>query len=156
MVWLRICNVTIEALDRFLATGGEARSGEVEYRVVEGSGMTGPDGALLSVSEHILNHFELYRQGAGSRRAQLAEALLIEIFVQLLRDIGSLRLKEKRYDAKAIMIRRAEEYMRARFSEPITIADVAAAAGVDLRSLQICFQGKSGYDPTTMPHVGQA
>jgi len=45
------------------------------------------------------------------------------------------------------MVRRAEEFIRDRFSEPITIADDAAAAGVNLRSLQTGFKERLGTTP---------
>ncbi|MFT3771833.1 MAG: AraC family transcriptional regulator [Minicystis sp.] len=44
-------------------------------------------------------------------------------------------------------VRRAEEYIDAHAAEPITLADIASAAGVSVRSLQAAFKGYRGTTP---------
>jgi transcriptional regulator GlxA family with amidase domain len=44
-------------------------------------------------------------------------------------------------------VRRAEEIMRERFAEPLTVADLAAEVGLGLRVLQIAFRTHRGVSP---------
>ena len=133
-------SLTLDALDRFLATGNEERDGPVGYEIIENSCASGVDGNLIDFTDYVLGHFELFRHEARNKLGQLAEALLMEIFVQLLRDIGSLKLRSAATGPEMMVVKRAEDYMHAHFGDSITIADVAAAVGVSLRKLQMSFR----------------
>lgn len=44
-------------------------------------------------------------------------------------------------------VRQAEEFMRAHFAMPLRVADIAAAAGLRVRSLETAFQRVAGSTP---------
>lgn len=135
------------ALDSFLATAGEERAGPVGLMAVGGASLQDADRALLSIADFVLLHYELYRTGAKGRRGNLAEALVTDLFVQFLRDTGSLRLKPRLRDARGARIKQAQDFIHAHLGDPLTSADVAAAAGMSLRSLQAGFRELLGTTP---------
>lgn len=82
---------------------------------------------------------------AAERSSALAEALLLEHLRNLLQsnsdDSGSAgRLPIHK-------VREAEDFMRSHFSEPLGLAEIAAAAGVGSRQLQAIFRKVTGETP---------
>ncbi|GJL83995.1 MAG: hypothetical protein DHS20C01_36290 [marine bacterium B5-7] len=130
----------LDTVDRYLAAAGERRVDEVENVVIDNSGAGGPDQVISELTNHVLDNFDFYIGATAGKRAQLMEALLVEVFVQFLQDIGSLKLGKASHDATSCMVARAKEYIQANFRAPITVADIAAATGVSLRSLQVGFK----------------
>src|SRR5262249_32396448 len=57
------------------------------------------------------------------------------------------RLQRERGSAAPRHVRRAEEFMYANAGTPLTIADIAQAAGCSVRALQMAFDGFRGTTP---------
>ena len=77
----------------------------------------------------------------GARRA--SEALLLDLF-------AALDWADPEQPARAAptrRVRRAEEIMRARSDEPLTVEDLARETGVGVRSLQLAFREHRGTSP---------
>jgi len=74
-------------------------------------------------------------------------AAILQEYILELASEGEESGANKPQSAGLDHVRRAEELMWARFEEPVTIADIAEALGVGLRSLQIAFREHRGYAP---------
>lgn len=81
----------------------------------------------------------------SQKASTLAEALVHEHFRSLVETVfepdesaGPVPLKN---------VRQAEEFMRAHFAMPLRVADIAAAAGLRVRSLETAFQRVAGSTP---------
>jgi AraC-like DNA-binding protein len=74
-----------------------------------------------------------------------AGALLIELYMGAFSTARSERTDET--DIGAARVRRAQDVMRARYSEPLTIQDVARDLGVSARALQAAFATHVGHSP---------
>jgi AraC-like DNA-binding protein len=64
-----------------------------------------------------------------------------------LRHNHSERLQQQRAGAAPANVKRAEEFMRANAGAPLTIAEIAQAAGCSVRALQVAFQQFRGTTP---------
>lgn len=140
---LQIC-MTLPALDRFLARGGETRDGAIAFRVTRGPFAAREDRMALEFAQHLLRDFDRYREGAPGRHGPLAEALLSEMFVEFLIAVGALRLKPRREDPRQRVARLAMDHLVAHCADPLSIADVAAAAGASIRTLQVALREAFG------------
>jgi AraC-like DNA-binding protein len=111
--------------------------------------MTGASGnALLSIARMLANGMDadqpLSRAPLAVRQlSQSMIALLIESFPHNYSDA----LDGRAPVAAPRQVKRAIEYMEANAARPITIADVAAAANVSVRSLQAAFRSFKGTSP---------
>jgi AraC-like DNA-binding protein len=109
---------------------------------------------LSGLVQHLLEHFQEY--AASPRRGELAEALLMECYSAYLRDTGYIRGVEVaglRPDTRGVrgnarIVARAEAFMRSHYQLPLTMADVAAHAGVSLRKLQSVFRERRNSTPS--------
>lgn len=77
--------------------------------------------------------------------ASLAETLLTGLLTGVPNSAASLLRPPA--SAAPGHVRRAEEYILAHAAEPLTLADIVAAAGVPARALQIAFQKARGTTP---------
>jgi AraC-like DNA-binding protein len=77
----------------------------------------------------------------GARRA--SEALLLDLFAALDADDAEVPARA----APTRRVRLAEEIMRARSDEPLTVAGLARETGVGVRSLQLAFREHRGTSP---------
>jgi transcriptional regulator GlxA family with amidase domain len=64
-----------------------------------------------------------------------------------LRQNHTERLQQQRAGAAPANVMRAEEFMRANADAPLTIAEIAQAAGCSVRALQVAFQQFRGTTP---------
>src|SRR5215831_15710417 len=64
-----------------------------------------------------------------------------------LRHSYTERLQQQRAGAAPANVKRAEEFMRANTSAPLTIVEIAQAAGCSVRALQVAFQRFRGTTP---------
>ena len=64
-----------------------------------------------------------------------------------LRHSYTERLQQQRAGAAPANVKRAEEFMRANTSAPLTIVEIAQAAGCSVRALQVAFQQFRGATP---------
>ena len=135
-----VVTLSIEALNTFMDDAGESGTKSIVHTLINNSGSLGPDAALLGLVGYVLTHFDRYRFGEKTKAARLAEALITETFIQLLRDIGAVRIQGLSHGAGADAVRRAEEYIIRRFNSPLTVAEVAAAVNVSLRRLEAAFR----------------
>jgi AraC-like DNA-binding protein len=134
----------VSALDEYLALSGETRSA-AKHITLEGNRIR-PDAPLLDLARFLVGNLATYLP--NPKIAERADALLFETFVELLRATGyvetyneaGIRTGTRRDKAGAMLVRRAEEYMRAHFDEPLTIPLVARATGVSIRALQMAFR----------------
>jgi AraC-like DNA-binding protein len=91
--------------------------------------------------------------GRGSPRLARAEAraswerLLLEKIVEAMAAGGFLRLRETASGGREQRVRRALEIMHAQYAAIVTVADVAAACGVSLRSLESDLRAVAGISP---------
>lgn len=92
------------------------------------------------------------RDAALQRRSPLAMALLAESALRLILTEVPHRLSEpsvtRNGDPAPGQIRRAMSYMRANLHLPITVSDIADAAGISSRSLQLGFRRYYEMSPT--------
>lgn len=103
-------------------------------------------GALAGYCRYLLGEWSRPESPLRSRAARRAsEALLVDLFASL-GGLDSL-LAAEGVTTPAERVRRAEEIMRERFAEPLTVADLAAEVGLGLRVLQIAFQTHRGVSP---------
>lgn len=151
MLWREGCEKLIvlvrrEALQgQFEALLGR-RARAVEFDV--GVAIASPTGELLS--RHLETLFASVENGTRTPEA----------YQVLLRDgLTTLALCGLRHNQSALLeappaapapqsVRRAEDYIAAHIDRPIAMADVAAAAGANLRSLQSAFKQARGFSLT--------
>lgn len=101
-------------------------------------------GSILSLAN--LLHTELGRKRSPLVLASLREALLTALLVTGKHN--ALHLFESPPPAVAPRhVRRAEEYIAAHVDEPLSMADLATAAGVSARSIQRAFRASRGMTP---------
>lgn len=138
-------NVPISVLETHLAQSGEPRPiikqacTADERKSVSGT-------RLAELVSHILAHYQYYTDVPG--RAELCESFLLDSFMDYLReaghldgqDIAGLRRVTLRATRDGKTVARAEDYIRAHYHLPLTMADIAAATGVSLRKLQLLFR----------------
>ena len=79
--------------------------------------------------------------------ASLYEEILINVFLTELQHSHSSMLEGKIYLSANATVKSAEEYLEQHADRPITVADVARAVGVSVRSLQRTFQKLRGTTP---------
>jgi len=100
----------------------------------------------LSYLEHEFSRARSPLQDANIRNS--AGALALDLFSQfvsdsLIRNSGGT----DQYDIDKSRLRRAEEIMRERFAEPLTMVDIANELDVSLRTLQLAFNRAHGRSP---------
>jgi AraC-like DNA-binding protein len=76
-----------------------------------------------------------------------AEDMLISVMLETLPHNHADALRRPRDEPVPFYVRRAEEFIRAHASEPITFEDVVAAAGASSRSLHAAFRKYRGTTP---------
>lgn len=111
------------------------------------------DKQFVDLMSYILDHFE--RFAAMPKQGDMAEALLLETFVDMAHGAGfleepetaGLRRGSRGGDADARLVARAEEFIRENFDEPVTMPQLAKALGVNLRKLQMTFREHRGITP---------
>jgi transcriptional regulator GlxA family with amidase domain len=86
----------------------------------------------------VTNPHSLVRQFPAAR--QQLEQMVLTGFLLAHRHTYSLALLQPQAAAAPHYVKRAEAYIEARFTEPLSLADIAAHAGVSARSLQNGFQ----------------
>ena len=145
-------SLPVSVLKNFLAMAGCPYSVGTEFVTFEGA-RAAQDAQFTELMSYILRHFarlvEMPRQG------DLAEALLLETFVDMSLGVGFLngpetagvRRDPRRVSADACLVARAEEYIRANFHESLTMPQVAKEFGVSLRKLQMAFRERRGVTP---------
>ena len=79
-------------------------------------------------------------------RQQLEQTLMTAFLLSHSHNFSEL-LRKPQAAAAPYYVKRAEEYIEQYFSEPISLADIAAYAGVSARSLQNGFQNFRGMTP---------
>jgi AraC-like DNA-binding protein len=89
-------------------------------------------------STEISNPLSLVRQFAAAR--QQLEQMVITGFLLSHRHIYSIALHQPQPAAAPYYVKRAEAYIEAHFTYPLSLADIAAQSGVSARSLQTGFQ----------------
>lgn len=83
-----------------------------------------------------------------SGAARLAEAMLLDLLFALGETIGTAA--DRQLAPSAQRVRLAEEIMRARHDEPLTIEELAQEVGVSPRALQLAFQVHRGESPRSV------
>jgi AraC-like DNA-binding protein len=83
---------------------------------------------------------------ASSRAAASLERALLGLFIDSL---GELRppARSRTDDLAVRHVRQVEEWMAAHFADPVTVDDLAAVAGISVRSLQAAFRRLRGCTP---------
>lgn len=143
---LRTRTVAIDskALDAHLATlVGRPAEGAIvfEPRLPLSAGPGAPVAGLVQ-----LVWGELARPEASPLfLASLAETLLTALLTGVPHSASSLLRRPA--SAAPRHVRRAEEYILSHAAEPLTLADIVAAAGVPARALQLAFQKARGTTP---------
>lgn len=109
---------------------------------------TGPGAGLLRLVEFLVRELEQPDglQASPLARASLSDALLTALLTCAPHD-HSHQLAAPGPLVRPGYLRRAEAYIDAHASEPITMIDVAGVAGVSLRSLQKAFMRYRGCSP---------
>lgn len=139
--------VTIErrALDAHFRnlTGAELR-GPLQFK--PGLDLdSGPGAAVFEIARTFRRETE--RDGASPLLlAALREALFTSLLVNTEHNASALLASPSRRPAPGC-VRRAEEYIEAHAAEAIMLADIAAATGVPIRSLQAAFQANRQTTP---------
>jgi len=87
----------------------------------------------------------LFRSIAAARQ-QLEQTVLTGFLLSQTHTYSDALLRPQSA-AVPFYVRRAEAYIEAHFSEPLSLADIAAQAGVSARSLQNGFQNSRGMTP---------
>jgi AraC-like DNA-binding protein len=75
----------------------------------------------------------------SSRAIEALTVLVEEFLADVLADYHHTLADTRRVPASILRVRQAEEIMRARCTEPLSMTEVAAELGVGLRSLQLAF-----------------
>lgn len=139
--------ITIErsALDQhFRALTGQELRGPLRFDINLAID-TGPGLAVFEIAQTFRRESE--RPGASPL---LIAALRDALFTSLLTNTqhsASAWLTAPSRRVGPVHVRRAEDYIDAHAAEPVTLADVAAAAGVSVRSLQAAFRAHRGATP---------
>ncbi|MDK3074451.1 helix-turn-helix transcriptional regulator [Sedimentitalea sp. JM2-8] len=139
--------ISTERLDQFLLQGNERRIGPVEFTLIEKSGAKGPDGPLISLTEHASAHLDYYSLETSEQQRRLLEALIVETFVQLLLATNAVKLCPERIEGSAKVVRRAQEFVCQNLGAPLTISDIAREAEASIRYLQLSFKQILGCTP---------
>ena len=147
MVWREGCEKFVVLVERaamqrhFEAlTGGPARA--VEFDV--GLPMTSRAGHLISRQMEVLfGSVEGGQETPKAYQASLRDGLTSLMLCGLAHNQSGLLSDEPRAPAPRA-VRRAEEFIEAHIAGVITMAEVAAAAGANLRSLQAAFKRARG------------
>ncbi len=133
-----------QALESHLATlVGQSAAGAIVFE----PGLSVSTGSGASIASLVqLVWGELARPEASPLYlASLAETLLTALLTGAPHSASSL-LQEPLCVAPG-QVRRAEEYILAHAAEPLTLADIVAAAGVPARALQLAFKKARGITP---------
>jgi AraC-like DNA-binding protein len=85
-------------------------------------------------------------EGSSLLAGALREALVTSLLVGIKHSAAALFEAQPPRIAPR-QVRRAEEFIAAHAAEPITLSDIAAAAGVSVRSLQVTFKSARGVSP---------
>lgn len=85
--------------------------------------------------------------GAAGMRAAMDEQRLIEAFLRLQPGNLSHFFAPDPPRAAPRHIKRAEEFLRAHCADPVTLLDIAEAAGVSARTLQLAYKSQHGISP---------
>ncbi|MFT3769078.1 MAG: AraC family transcriptional regulator [Minicystis sp.] len=136
----------LEAQFRAL-TGGDPRAPIVFRAALDLE--AGPGATVLEIAQALRRELER-PEASPILVASLREALLTSLLTNAPHSASSLLDPLPRRVAPGC-VRKAEEYIDAHAVEPITIADIAAAAGVSMRSLQVAF--KTHRDTTPMERL---
>ena len=100
----------------------------------------GPGGPIVSVVSHVLSLFNTAPDCLENEliRTNIKEHLMSVVFECLPHSYHEA--SQRLMDGVPRSVRRAEEYMRAHCDQPITVADLAKAAGCSERGLQAAFK----------------
>lgn len=105
----------------------------------------GAGGSIAGIAA--LLRLEVARPGGSSLLVgALREALVTSLLVGLKHSATALFEAQPPRIAPR-QVRRAEEFIAAHAAEPITLSEIAAAAGVSVRSLQVTFKSARGVSP---------
>ena len=107
--------------------------------------LQGGEGASVLTLVQLLQSEMTRPQASPLLLASLRDAVCTSLLTEL-RHGGSPLLHATRAAAPGC-VRRAEEYIRERAAEPVTLADLVAAAGVPARALQLAFRKARGTTP---------
>lgn len=112
---------------------------------------TGPGASLLRFIEFLVRELEqpegLYASSLA--RASLSDALLTALLTCVQHDQSDQIVAPGTLVLPGY-VRRAETYIEAHADSPISIADVAAEAGVSVRALQVAFRRYRGTSPKAL------
>lgn len=75
------------------------------------------------------------------------EQRLLEMFLRHQPSTMTMFMDDMRHGIPPRQVRRAEDFIRARAADPITLLDIAQAAGVSARSLQMAYKSTYGLSP---------
>ncbi|WP_116655038.1 AraC family transcriptional regulator [Pelagibacterium sediminicola] len=139
--------MSLESLDSFLETGNERRLSPPLQMVLSSDGLTGRDLPLIGLVQYVLDERRRGDPAFNTRRDRLAVPLLQEMMVQFLVDTGSLVLGSSSTNLDAVIVRKAKQVIQEHYASPITVASVASAVGVSLRSLQKSFRDQGEGTP---------
>lgn len=127
-----MANLDRQQLER---TGNLLESGVAVHEADSASG------SLLKFCDFLSTAILSGSAALGSHRhVQAMEALLIELYGEFISRLAEKAAGQSTLSAGAGYVVRAEEYMRAKLDEPLTVAEIAAAIGVSQRSLQLAFR----------------
>ncbi len=138
-------SLPVSVLTDFLVEGEHPFTLSNEFVTFDGA-HAAKDVQFVDLMSYILAHFE--RFAAKPRQGALAEALLLETFVDMAGDIGflqepgtaGLRSRASGNCADIRLVTLAEDYLRTNFDQPLTMPQVARELGVNLRKLQMVFR----------------
>jgi AraC-like DNA-binding protein len=104
---------------------------------------------LSDYLDFLLSGLDHPRDPAPSTRAVTGmAALLRDLIADWLGEMPAEHgVADRAPGVDAARVRRAEEIMRARLDEPLSVADLARELGLSLRSLQLAFQSVHGEGP---------
>ncbi len=139
--------LNMRELDSYLESAQDFRVGALQDVIVSQVTETNADAELRSLVAHVISNFDYYGSGTASRVGRLMEALLVDTFVALLKSTGALLVAAGVGDMELDALRRAQEFMRTRYAEPLRMSDVAAAAQVGLRQLELSFRRHTDQTP---------
>jgi hypothetical protein len=104
---------------------------------------------LSDYLEFLLSHLDHPQDPAASERVIAGMAALVRDLIAdwLGETPAETEAGDRAIGTDAARVRRAEEMMRSRIDEPLSVADLAQELGLSLRSLQLAFRNVHGEGP---------
>ncbi len=139
--------ITVErgALEaHFLALTGRSLHGPIHFEPALDL-QSGP-GSIISGIAKVLRA-EVVRPGSSALLIGALREALMTSMLSTLEHSASALFEGQPPRVAPRQVRRAEEYIEAHAAEPLTLADIARAAGVSARSLQVTFKEYRGISP---------